>query len=149
MKRNRQSGFTLIEVLIVVVIMAVLAATIIPQFSTSTEDAKTNQQEFNVHTLRSQIQLYKIQHGGKYPELTAGSLPQLTSKTDVDGTINNNSGEYGPYILEELPTNPFTNSNTVSASTDGSEKTGGGWLYDATTGMIWPDKAAEETETTP
>jgi len=142
MNRNRHQGFTLIEVLIVVVIMAVLAATIIPQFSTSTEDAKLNQQEFNVHTLRSQIQLYKIQHGGKYPTIQDNGLPELVSKTDVDGTINNTSGEYGPYILEELPRNPFTNSNTVSASTTGNEATGGGWLYDVNTGMIWPDKPA-------
>ena len=53
----RRSAFTLIEVLIVVVIMAVLAATIIPQFSASTEDAKTSQLSFNVHTMRSQIEL--------------------------------------------------------------------------------------------
>lgn len=147
MTRNRHQGFTLIEVLIVVVIMAVLAATIIPQFSTSTEDAKTNQQEFNVHTLRSQIQLYKIQHGGTYPELVNGDLPQLTAKTDVDGTLNAASGEYGPYILEELPRNPFTGQNTVTASTTGAESTGGGWLYDATTGMVWPDRAADAEET--
>ena len=43
--------------MIVVVIMAVLAATIIPRFSASTEDAKTSQLRFNVHTLRSQTEL--------------------------------------------------------------------------------------------
>lgn len=143
MNRNRRSGFTLIEVLIVVVIMAVLAATIIPQFSTSTEDAKLNQQEFNVHTLRSQIQLYRIQHGGRYPTIQDDSLPELTSKTDVDGTINA-SGEYGPYILDALPHNPFTNSNEVvatNATTEAELSYGGrGWLYNPTTGMIWPDK---------
>ena len=36
---ERRSAFTLIEVLIVVVIMAILAATIIPQFTDSTKDA--------------------------------------------------------------------------------------------------------------
>jgi prepilin-type N-terminal cleavage/methylation domain-containing protein len=39
-RATRRIGFTLIEVLIVVVIMAVLAATIIPQFSSSTDEAK-------------------------------------------------------------------------------------------------------------
>mgnify|MGYP002626473716 CR=1 FL=1 len=39
---KRHSGFTLVEVLIVVVIMAVLAATIIPQFSDSSKDAKVS-----------------------------------------------------------------------------------------------------------
>ena len=40
MKTQKQNAFTLIEILIVVVIMAVLAAAIIPQFTDSTDDAK-------------------------------------------------------------------------------------------------------------
>ena len=40
MSKAKKQGFTLVEVLIVVVIMAILAATIIPQFSDSTKDAK-------------------------------------------------------------------------------------------------------------
>ena len=43
-----RSAFTLIEVLIVVVIMAILAATIIPQFTDSTKDAKTSTAKMNV-----------------------------------------------------------------------------------------------------
>jgi general secretion pathway protein G len=42
-------GFTLIEVLIVVVIMAILAGTIIPQFAASTDDAKASALKFNLH----------------------------------------------------------------------------------------------------
>ena len=51
----RRGAFTLIEVLIVVVIMAILAATIIPQFTDSTKDAKSSTVQFNLHTLRSQF----------------------------------------------------------------------------------------------
>ncbi len=64
-----RNAFTLIEVLIVVIIMAVLAATIIPQFSSSTEDAKRSTLEFNLHTIRSQIELYKVHHLGSAPDL--------------------------------------------------------------------------------
>ena len=81
MGTNRRRGFTLIEVLIVVVIMAVLAATIIPQFSSSTRDAKDSALEFNTHTMRSQIELYKVHHNSNYPDQigdsTNGYLPQL------------------------------------------------------------------------
>ena len=59
-----RSAFTLIEVLIVVVIMAILAATIIPQFTDSTKDAKTSTAKMNLATLRAQIQLYRTQHTG-------------------------------------------------------------------------------------
>ena len=53
-------------VLIVVVIMAILAATIIPQFTDSTKDAKTSTAKMNLATLRAQIQLYRTQHTGQH-----------------------------------------------------------------------------------
>src|SRR5215211_4939264 len=93
--RNRQSGFTLIEVLIVVVIMAVLAATIIPQFSSSANDAKESSAKFNLHSLRSQIELYKIHHNGTLP--TAAIVNQLTQSTDATGAIGTGTSfPYGP-----------------------------------------------------
>lgn len=140
MVAKRRRGFTLIEVLIVVVIMAVLAATIIPQFSSSTQDAQDSQVEFNRHMLQSQIQLYKAQHGGTLPAIT-NNLEALVKKTDADGTVNTTSGKFGPYVLE-IPVNPNTSAASVSASTDGSEATGGGWLYDASTGKVWADSPA-------
>ena len=52
------------------------------------------------------------------------NLEQLTEKTDLDGTVNNASGAFGPYVLGEMPTNPKTAVNTVTASTDGATTTG-------------------------
>src|SRR5512145_1798168 len=142
MKRSvRKSGFTLVEVLIVVVIMAILAATIIPHFTDSTSDAKASTTKFNLHTLRSQIELYKTQHNGVVP---SGTLVELTVNTDIDG--NQGVGNpYGPYI-RQIPENPFNNSATVTVITNdpavAADVTGsGGWLYNATTGGIWIDHA--------
>ncbi len=153
MGTRRRQGFTLIEVLIVVVIMAVLAATIIPQFSSSTNDAKDSSLKFNMHTMRSQIELYKLHHLGKYPDeigdATNGFLPQLTSATDVNGTKGaaGASFPYGPYIDGQLPPNPYDGKNTVtSVDLQGKKPTGvsgsnGGWQYDPKTGAIWPNNA--------
>jgi len=146
-KTRRRSAFTLIEVLIVVIIMAVLAATIIPQFSSSTKDAKTSSLKFNMHTLRSQIEMYKVHHLGTLPAITNNDLPQLYSATNVSGTIGTSGTDYpyGPYVDQQLPVNPFDNSNKVTAvGTPGQKPTGvkgslGGWQYDATTGAIWPN----------
>ena len=69
--------FTLIEVLIVVVIMAILAGTIIPQFAALTDDAKASALKFNLHQFRSQIEIYKLQHNGAVPALASSSLPRL------------------------------------------------------------------------
>jgi type II secretion system protein G len=119
------SGFTLIEVLIVVVIMAVLAAVIIPQFSTSTTDAKQSSLDFDLHTLRSQIEMYRA-HAGDFPAV----LSDL-AKTTPDG--------YGPYV-DEVPENPFNSSSAEAAVTTvptGPNSTGEGWLYMKSTGQVW------------
>jgi general secretion pathway protein G len=143
LRRNRW-GFTLVEVLIVVVIMAVLAATIIPQFSSSADDARESTLKFNLHSMRNQIELYKVHHAGKLPTITNGSLPQLTSATNASGTVGTAGASYpyGPYILTALPMNPFQNSNTVvqaSSVPPTAEQGTAGWLYDAATGQIWPN----------
>ena len=59
-KRNR--GFTLVEILIVVVILGILAAIVIPQFSQASSDANLSSLKSNLQTIRSQIELFKIQH---------------------------------------------------------------------------------------
>lgn len=126
MNRNKQrNAFTLIEVLIVVIIMAVLAATIIPQFADSTNDAKKSALDYNLHTMRSQVELYKM-HAGSYP----ATLSDLTSTTP-DG--------FGPYV-DAVPQNPFNGSAAeaaVGAVPAGPNGSGEGWLYMNTTGRIW------------
>lgn len=142
--RVRLSAFTLVEVLIVVVIMAILAAVIIPQFTDSTKDAKSSTTKFNLSTMRSQIQLYRTQHGGLSP---AATLIELKKSTDASGAQGTGASyPFGPY-LREIPANPVTNSNAVKSITNdpavaGDVTSGGaGWLYNATTGGIWVDHA--------
>jgi prepilin-type N-terminal cleavage/methylation domain-containing protein len=151
LSKTRRGGFTLIEVLIVVVIMAVLAATIIPQFSTSTKDARESSQKFNLQSLRTQIELYKVQHGGSLPTGT-NNLEQLTKATNSTGTVSptglpSTTYPFGPYVSgSAMPTQPFSGLNTVILDTGMAGTTptataapGGGWIYRASTGEIWID----------
>lgn len=146
MKKPVRSAFTLVEVLIVVVIMAVLAAVVIPQFSASTEDAKKSTAEFNISTLRSVVETFKGHHNGLLPahDNLNKTIPGLVGKTLADGTTDP-AGPYGPYLLE-MPENPFTGQNTVSATTktsitdtDVTAGNTGGWLYNPTTGHVFLD----------
>jgi general secretion pathway protein G len=139
---DKRSAFTLIEVLIVVVIMAILAATIILQFASSTTDAKNSALKFNLHGMRQQIEMYKLQHNGAVPTLQNGTLAQLTSSTDVNGNIGvqGPTYPYGPYMQGgALPANSIDSKNTVSATAvfpPTASTSAGGWLYHAASGQI-------------
>jgi general secretion pathway protein G len=147
-KTNRRNAFTLIEVLIVVIIMAVLAATIIPQFSSSTTDAKQSSLKFNLHTIRSQIEMYKVHHLNVAPGLDTFEN-QMTKTTNAAGTVGTGPNyPYGPYFQGTVPVNPFNNLNTLKTTTatneiqakaavDGSS----GWLYNETTGDFFPNNS--------
>jgi general secretion pathway protein G len=146
MTGSHRHAFTLIEVLIVVIIMAVLAATIIPQFSTSTSDAKTSSLKFNLQTVRTQVELYKNQHNGTLPTFTA-FVDQMTKPSDVTGATTGTNLNYGPYIQGQIPANPFNGSNAlVAVATAGTVPTaivagGAGWQYDQSNGGFYANNA--------
>lgn len=140
----RRHAFTLVEVLIVVVILAILAGTVIPQFTASSDDAKDSAALYNLHTLRAQIELYKVQHNGVAPALTGGAFPQLTLATDADGNTGQpgDTYPYGPYLASGVPPNPLTGTPTVTAVATippASESGTGGWLYHEDSGQIFID----------
>jgi general secretion pathway protein G len=140
-------GFTLVEILIVVVILGILAAIVIPQFTQASTEAKQNSLASDLQTLRSQIELYKVQHNDIAPGNTiAGGVGtaslssfegQMIYTTDINANINGTSKvrtgvfQFGPY-LERVPENPFNNENGIGAAAGD----GIGWIYDPATGAI-------------
>ena len=62
-----RDGFTLIEMLIVIIILGILAMVIIPQITVSQEDAKVSTLKTNLTGIRSAIELYYAQHNNIYP----------------------------------------------------------------------------------
>jgi prepilin-type N-terminal cleavage/methylation domain-containing protein len=144
--RASMHGFTMIEVLLVVVIIAVLAGTVIPRFLTATDDAKQCSLKHSLHLLETQIELYRVQHLNRYPQIITNGLPQLTSSTNALGEIGaaGPAFPFGPYILE-APMNPYDGSrNVVAVAVAGAKPSStadglGGWQYDATNGTVWPN----------
>ena len=107
---KRKSGFTLVELLIVVIILGILAAVVVPQFSGASEDAKEAAVMTNLQTLRGAIEMYYVQHNDTYPGTIGGAsnwanfITHLTTQTDVNGDPDT---KYGPYIRSKMPRNPF------------------------------------------
>jgi prepilin-type N-terminal cleavage/methylation domain-containing protein len=141
---NRCQAFTLVEVLMVVIIMAVLAAVILPQFASTTTTARESALTLNLGVMRAQLELYKYDHDWTPPS-AANYANQMSEYTDVNGnavTIADKSHHYGPYI-QSVPANPFNGSSAVTgcSGTPTAEVAGFGWQYDQTTGRIYPNTA--------
>ncbi|MDD5327765.1 MAG: prepilin-type N-terminal cleavage/methylation domain-containing protein [Phycisphaerae bacterium] len=129
-----KSGFTLVEILIVVVILGILAAIVIPQFTDASEQAKESSLVSDLQTMRSQIELYKIQHNGVVPGTGGTVSPEaaLTGLTTVSGAVADapGTGVYGPY-LQKLPKNQFTDGRGINGTCE-ADGSGQGWTLNVT-----------------
>ncbi len=137
-----KGGFTLVEILIVVVILGILAAIVIPQFTEASTEAKTSSLCTDLQTMRSQVELYKIQHNDDLPGAgTATFIEAMTGQTDVLGAVWAAGTVYGPYI-QKIPTNQFNDFDTIRdvAPVPGADTHG--WHFDTTTGQFHADTAA-------
>ena len=132
-------GFTLVEILIVVVILGILTAIVIPQFVSASENAKQSDLKTQMQAVRSQLELYKIQHNDNYPTL-AQMFGNLTVSTDAAG---NTSGTlFGPY-LQKPPINPFTpGTNGAELATAAASTVG--WVFNATSGVFQASLSAAQ-----
>ena len=111
MERRHHShrAFTLVEVLIVVIVLGILAAIVIPQFSEASTDAKT------------------------FPTFAA-FVNQMTQYTDIAGAAQatkDATHNLGPYLLS-IPNNPFT--SPLSNAVGNADGTATAWYYDQATG---------------
>ena len=121
MVNRRNKGFTLIEMLIVIVVIAILALIVIPRLLGAGRKAKEATLRGDVHQLRNSIQQFE------YPS----ALSQLMTvpaagSTGGGGIALDVNGWQGPYLRtpdNNLPKDPFTESSTT-------------WSYTASTGHV-------------
>ncbi len=157
---RKQAGFTLVELLIVAIILAILAAIVVPQFAATTVDAQEAALRANLSGIRGAISLYRQQHG-EFPAAglssggtctgTAGTgaletrqalVDQLTRYTNAAGescsTPDGGAFPFGPYLDEnDIPANPVTGDTTVLIVGAGAGNAGDLEMQGTAAGLGW------------
>jgi prepilin-type N-terminal cleavage/methylation domain-containing protein len=162
-KIKSQRGFTLLEMLIAIVILGILAAIIIPQITTSSDDAKVSATKANLAAMRSAVEQYYVQHNQTYPGAKDNAgvattdptvcatafVDQLVKYSQADGKAASDQASlaapiFGPYIKgAALPVNSFSNLATITCDTTTTDITtrtvggGTGWKYNVKTGVLF------------
>lgn len=125
---TRRRGFTLIEVLIVITVLAILALIIIPRMASASRRGREASLRADLKQMRDAIERFEANTAGWPPALTDIMVADGTSiSADVDGrgmSVDRNGYE-GPYLRTgdgQLPLDPFTGA--------------GDWSYNSATGEV-------------
>jgi len=139
-----QNHRTLFEVCVAVLLVVVLIALIAPHVGRASDDARSVAILANLQTIRSRLQVYRIQHQDRWPG--KDFVLQMTSPTSIDGEVADvPSAEccLGPY-LRSIPENPYSGSDRVRVVNSPRSnflppQQDAGWWYNMATGEFRAD----------
>jgi general secretion pathway protein G len=117
-------GFSLVELVIVIVIIGIIAAIAVPRISSAGQAARRNAVQANLALVRKAVDLFYVDHG-RFPGFNPDGggadglsfVDQLTLYSDADGFTSATPGYpfvYGPYLRLPFPVNSLNGLATVT-----------------------------------
>ncbi len=128
---RNQKGFSLIELVIIIVILGILAAVAIPKYQDITSEAKESSARAALGGLRSAVMIF---YANKAVTTGTATWPSV-----------NELGTIGTVMEQGIPKNPYQAKTSAPDSIVTGVTKGtivgvrGGWAYNATTGELWPN----------
>jgi general secretion pathway protein G len=102
-KIRRQSGFTLVELLLVLTILAILAGLVLPKFANSTEQAREAAAQTQISSFGTALDTFEVDNG-YYPRGNAGLNDLINAPRDAQNW-------HGPYLkMDSIPLDPWKNA---------------------------------------
>jgi len=138
-RRSIRKAFTLVEILIVVVILGILAAIVVPQFTNAANEARGGNIDTQESTIQNQLELFAARNNGVYPDLTGAE--------DWDFLVTEG-------YFKEAPANPFVTAGGAAATSvilfgdatttiaqletaaNAADPAAGAWLYNEENGIL-------------
>jgi general secretion pathway protein G len=114
MRPNARRGFTLVEILLVLVILATLAAIVLPKFTGRTEQAKDTAAKTQLSTFELALDAFEVDNG-YYPKTSDGLQPLNEAPGDAKNWR-------GPYLKQDIPTDPWGNAYVYECPGKHNEK---------------------------
>jgi prepilin-type N-terminal cleavage/methylation domain-containing protein len=128
LQRAVAKGFTLIELLIVVIIIAILAAIAIPQFANTSGDAQESALDANLNTVRSAIELYRVQHRNSYPTVATAVPVAASACTTAGGVAGTGAKDSAQAFKDQLTMFSDANGGTCTVAVPAAGITLGPYL---------------------
>lgn len=127
MRGRVRGAFTLVEILIVVVILGILSAIVVPQFTTASEDAQVKSTKIQLQKLRNTLAVYYVRNNAHFPQVLEG-----------DGTWGEVIGEGYMHVP---PSNQYVGANgrvvKYGVGPDATFQAEYGWIFNPATGDVW------------
>jgi len=121
-----KKGFTLIELVMVIVILGILAAMVLPRFIDLQSKAKESAAKGALGSIRSAVAV-------KYAENAANNVTPLVPASIYPSMFQD----------QKIPTEPLTNSSSVTfVAAESAIGANSGWAYDSTNGRVWVNNSS-------